>query len=280
MAIAHAPLKEQVAFLGPDCPERFKLIYWDPPFFSQKIHSAVRGTFSDRWTTLDSYLNEMDQHLAQMIPLLHRDGFLAVHCDWHASHYLKVLGDQVLGYDNFRNEIIWHYTGRRQPAGRRINSKHDVILIWSRSKSATMNPVSDQWSREEYIRMKKQKVHEDGGREWIWGHKGKGQSHAYRIYLDEVVAQGRAIDTVWEIPIINTSAKERVGYPTQKPLKLLERLLLLLTNEGDWVADFMMGSGTFAVAALENRRNVWAGDENVEAFDTTLQRIELINELE
>ena len=82
--------------------------------------------------------------------------------------------------------------------------------------------------------MKKQKVHTDNdGREWIWGHAGKGKSHNYRMYLDEVIAKGKAVSAEWTIPIVNTSAKERTGYPTQKPLALYERIIQASSNEGD-----------------------------------------------
>ncbi len=256
-------------------PSPFKLIYWDPPFFTGKQQEADFGSFSDNWPDLPTYLNWIRRHLVRWHPMLEDRGFLVVHCDWHAGHYIKTLGDQIFGYDNFRNEIIWHYTGRRQPARLRVNAKHDTLLVWAKSETATFNPIFEPWTRDEYVRMKKQEVHRDEeGREWIWGHQGKGQSHAYRIYLDEVVARGRAIDTVWNIPIINTSAKERVGYPTQKPHALLMRVIALCTEPGDWVWDPMMGSGTTLVAASQAGRNGFGGDWNPDAIRVVQARID------
>ncbi len=253
---------------------RFQLIYWDPPFFSGKERTAVNGSFKDQWSSLQEYVAFVKEHFVQFLPFLSPTGFFVLHCDYHASHYLKILGDELLGYDNFRNEVIWHYRGRRQKAIVRVNSKHDSLLIWAKSGEARMNPIFDSWDRDYYVRMKKQPVHADeDGREWIWGHKGKGQSKAYRIYLDEVIAQGRAIDNVWDIPIINTSAHERVGYPTQKPLKLMERVVLLLTQPGDWVLDTMAGSGTTGVAAWSLDRPVCLGDNNPEAVAIMLRRL-------
>lgn len=242
----------------------------DPPFYSNKDY----GAFSDEWTSLNEYLDEMKGWVHSIRPWIHESGFLVLHCDYHASHYLKVMGDEIFGYPNFRNEWVWHYTGRRTPAALHVNSKHDVLLVWAKSPAARMNPVYDDWNRDDYVAMKKQKVHcDETGREWIWGHQGRGKSHAYRIYLDEHVSRGRAIDTVWDIPIINTSAKERTGYPTQKPLALMQRIIALTSNPGDWVGDFACGSGTTGVAALEMGRKVWLGDASEEAVAVARGRV-------
>ncbi len=254
--------------------QQFRMIYWDPPFFTGRHHHADGGEFSDEWPDLSTYLAWIKNHMERWSPHLAKDGFLVVHCDWHAGHYIKVIGDEVMGWDNFRNEVIWHYTGRRQPARLRINSKHDTLFIWAKSAAATFTPVFDPWDRDEYVRMKRQEVHQDEeGHEWIWGHRGKGQPHAYRIYLEEVVGRGRAIDTVWDIPIINTSAKERVGYPTQKPLQLMTRLTELCTEPDDWVWDPMMGSGTTLVAAISKGRHAFGGDSNAQAMGLTQMRL-------
>lgn len=276
LTIAEAPLVDQTNYLKsqPPCDAGFHLIYCDPPFYSGKVQQADNGKFCDTWPTLEAYLTFMRRQLEAMAPLLRPEGFLALHCDAHASHYLKVAGDAVFGYDNFRNEIVWHYSGRRQPAALRLNRKHDVILVWAKSRHARMYPVFEPWERDRYVAMKKQKVHRDeDGREWIWGHMGRGRSHAYRIYLDEVVSRGRAIDTVWDIPIINMGAKERLGYPTQKPLSLMTRIVDLLTRPGDWVADFMAGSGTTGEAARLSGRNVWLGDDSAAAIAIMRRRL-------
>jgi site-specific DNA-methyltransferase (adenine-specific) len=251
-------------------PHYFKLVYLDPPFYSNKDY----GSFSDEWDSLTDYLGEMERWLMAVYPWVDDQGFMVLHCDLHASHYLKVVGDRIFGYDNFRNEWIWHYSGRRQPAGRQVNSKHDALLVWAKSPQGRFNPLFESWTRDEYVAMKRQKVQiDEDGREWIWGHQGKGKSHAYRIYLDEQVGRGRAIDSVWDIPIINTSAKERVGYPTQKPLALLSRIIALTTNSGDWVGDFACGTGTTAVAALMSQRRAWIGDINDEAVRLAMGRL-------
>jgi site-specific DNA-methyltransferase (adenine-specific) len=271
LRVAQASVHDQTQWLEvSEFPYRFKLIYFDPPFFSNKDY----GTFSDEWTSLQVYLDKIAGWLERAVPWVHDEGFMVLHCDFHASHYLKVRGDQMLGYDNFRNEWIWHYGGRRQPAILHVNSKHDVLLVWAKSPLSRFNAVFEPWDRDSYVAMKRQKVHVDeDGREWIWGHQGRGRPHAYRIYLDEHVSRGRAIDSVWDIPIINTTAKERVGYPTQKPLKLMERIIALTTNPGDWVADFAAGSGTTGVAARASGRSAWLGDVSAEAVRVMVSRL-------
>ena len=122
-----------------------------------------------------------------------------------------------------------------------------------------MNEVTETITRNEYVQMKKQQIHiAEDGREWIWGHAGKGKSHEYRIYIDEVISKGRHLSTVWRIPIINTSSKERVGYPTQKPLALLERIIKASSNEGGVVLDPFCGCGT-AIHAAQNLGRRWIG---------------------
>lgn len=272
LRVVHGSIWDQTQWLMTHgFPHRFKLVYLDPPFFSNKDY----GTFSDEWASLNTYLDQIASWIVAVAPWVHDEGFLVLHCDFHASHYLKVRGDEIMGYDNFRNEWVWHYGGRRQPAVLHVNSKHDVLLVWAKSSQSRFNAIFEPWDRDSYVAMKRQKVYVDeDGREWIWGHQGRGRAHAYRIYLDEHVRRGRAIDSVWDIPIINTSAKERVGYPTQKPLKLMERVIALTTNAGDWVGDFAAGSGTTGVAALQAGRSAWLGDLSDEAVRIMVGRVQ------
>ncbi len=207
-----------------------------------------------------AYLSYMVERLILMKGLLRPTGSIYLHCDPTASHYIKIMMDGIFGHKNFRNEIVWHYTGRRMVAPFKFNSKHDVILFYGKTKKARIvNYPSELYLREEYIKMKKQKVHVDEeGKEWIWGHAGAGKSHHYKIYIDEVIKSGRAIDDVWNIPIINTSAKERLGYATQKPLALLERIIEASSNEGDVVFDPFCGCATTIEAAHRLNRK-WIG---------------------
>ncbi len=212
--------------------------------------------------SLLSYLISMTLRIAEIYRVLKPTGSFYFHCDPTASHYLKLLIDAVFvpkGGD-FKNEIIWHYTGRRMVSSRALNSKHDVIFFYTKTHSASIEEYpTESWTKEEYIKMKKQEVHTDEeGKQWIWGHAGKGKSHHYRIYIDEVIENGRAVDDVWNLPIINTSSKERLGYPTQKPEALLERIIQMSCPEGGLVLDAYCGCGTTVSVAERSRRN-WIG---------------------
>ena len=290
--------------------ESVDLIYLDPPFNSKRIYNASMGgaqwvAFEDTWRWHEAiddfedvakdvslagtfeglrrilgegsnlaYLSYMGNRLRECKRVLKPTGSIYLHCDPTMSHYLKIVMDGIFEHKNFRNEIVWCYTGRLMASKRAFNSKHDVLLFYSRSKQHSINPTIESVDKQEFIRMKKQKVHTDfSGREWIWGHSGKGKSHDYRMYLDEVIAKGKAVSAEWRIPIINTSAKERIGYPTQKPLALLDRIIKASSNEGDVVFDPFCGCGT-TIHAAQNLNRHWIGiDVCVKACQVIEQRI-------
>lgn len=253
----------------------FDCIYLDPPFFTGRARVGDRGGFDDTWTGLAAYLDWLGAWMAEARRLLKPTGWFWIHLDWHSVHYAKVRADAVFGMNNFRNEIVWHYTGRRSPAVRRFNQKHDTLLLYAASDAATLAPLFEPWTRDEYVALKRQKVHQDpDGREWIWGHAGRGRSKAYRIYLDEHVGRGRAVDSVWDIPIINTSARERTGWPTQKPEALLRRVVEASSPPGGLVGDFVAGSGTTGVAAYDLGRRFVLAEVDPEAAALALSRLE------
>ena len=268
-----------------EMPDEFvDVVYADPPFFSNKYYEVIWHdgaeirSFEDRWKGgIHHYIEWMRERCFEIHKLLKPSGAFFLHCDWHASHYLKVMLDEVFGGSNFRNELVWHYTGRRMKSSRRFNQKHHTILFYAKSKKMKLRDYpTEPYTHDEYVKMKKQKVHVDNdGREWIWGHAGKGKSHNYRIYIDKAIAEGRAVDSVWDIPIINTSSKERLGYPTQKPEALLERIIKASSNEGDLVLDPFCGCGTtIAVAQRLNRQ--WIGiDVSPTACRLMKRRVEI-----
>ncbi|MCL5967094.1 MAG: site-specific DNA-methyltransferase [Firmicutes bacterium] len=252
----------------------FDAIYLDPPFRTGKPKRGDRGLFTDQWPSMDAYLNWLSPFVAQAHRLLVPAGWFWLHLDWHSVHYAKVLTDGIFGARHFRNEIVWHYTGRRTPADRRFNQKHDTLLLYARGDKSRLSPLAEAWSREDYLHMKRQQLHHDpDGREWIWGHAGRGRSKAYRIYVDEQVSRGRAVDSVWDIPIINTSAEERTGYPTQKPVALLERVCRASVPPGGLIGDFMAGSGTTGVAACRTGRRFYLVDRLPEAVQIAEERL-------
>lgn len=135
-----------------------------------------------------------------------------------------------------------------------------------------MERIKETWSREEIIKVRKQAIYQDeDGREWIWMPGGKGHSKNKK-YLDVIINEGKALDDVWAMPIISSSAKERLGYPTQKPESLLERFVLGFSSEGDTVADFFCGGGTTTAVSQRLNRRWIACDQSRVAVAITADR--------
>lgn len=264
--------------------ESVDLIYLDPPFFSNKNYEVIWGdeaevrSFKDRWKGgIHLYTDWMRKRVVEMRRVLKPTGAIYLHCDWHASHYLKVMMDGVFGYPNFRNEIVWHYKFRMMKNKRILNRKHDTILFYAKSDEHLIEPPTEPWTREEIIRVRKQAIYKDEeGREWIWMPGGKGHSKNKPKYLDEIMAEGKALDDVWDMPIISSSSKERLGYPTQKPEALLKRIIEMSSKPGDVVLDPFCGCGTtIAVAQMMNRQ--WIGiDISLTAAEIMKARVEKV----
>ena len=231
------------------------LIYIDPPFFSGRQYNVIWGdnnelrSFNDIWEGgLDGYLIWLNARLYEMKRMLRSTGSIYVHCDWHASHYIKVEMDKIFGYDNFRNEIVWSYrTGG--VSKRHWPRKHDVLLFYVKSDAYKHQAVQERIYYEKPFF--NEQIDEQG-----------------RYFADVYVR-----DTWDEIkPIINVS-KERVGYPTQKPEALIERVIKASSNEGDVVADFFVGGGTTAVVAQRLGRGWIAADQSRVAVSVTAERL-------
>ncbi|MDR3324676.1 MAG: hypothetical protein LBS82_01620 [Spirochaetaceae bacterium] len=223
-------------------------------------------------TRLLAYLVYMTVRLIEMHRVLKPTGSLYLHCDPTASHYLKTILDGIFGFDNFRNEIVWCYKSRPQ-SKRYFGKKHDVILFYSKNDAyyfdwqSVARPLSD-------ATIKKYRLSDSDGR--LYRLEGRGIKGSpiqsakdvdqkweetnpelvVRDYLDE--KRGVALEDWWEIDIINQSAKERLGYPTQKPLALLERIIKASSKENDVVFDPFCGCGTTVEAAIRNNRR-WMG---------------------
>ena len=224
-------------------------VYIDPPFYSQ----ADYGDYKDRWKTLDEYLDFLKERILLIKPLLKDSGLLAVQLDWHAVHYVKVMMDEIFGYDNFVNEIIWAYkSGGASP--RSFARKHDTILLYSKTKDYYFNP-------------QKEKSYNREGR----AYKFKGVTE----YEDEhgwytLVNQ----KDVLNIDMVGRTAGERTGYATQKPEALLEVLIKSCCPEGGLVADFFAGSGTTGAVAYKNGRDFILCDEQNESIETIKNRLD------
>ncbi len=206
-----------------------------------------------------AYLVMMAIRLVEMHRVLKPTGGIYLHCDPTASHYLKLLLDATFGNTNFRNEIVWHYGGRLMHNRYKWNAKHDIIFYYVKSRQTKFNVITEPWTKEDFVRVKRQAVHvAEDGREYIWQDAGRGKSKAYKRYLDEVLEKGKALDDVWNIRPLTSSDKERLGYPTQKPEALLERIIKASSNEGDIVFDPFCGCGT-TIAVAERLGRRWIG---------------------
>ena len=221
-----------------------ELVVTAPHLLVETIKS-FRGFLTE--TNLMAYLVMMALRLVELHRVLKPTGSFYLHCDPTASHYLKIILDQIFGVENFRNEMVWSY--RRWPAKQKNFQKmHDIILFYSKEKQEnTFNVIYETLSAGTLKRWKgkKSKVSFEGEIRLV-------------TQMTNVESQGRPADDVWSIPVINSQAKERLGYPTQKPEALLERIIKVSSNEGDVVLDTFCGCGTaIAVAQRLNRR--WIG---------------------
>ena len=306
--------------------EKIRLIYIDPPFFSGtdytvKIRSGgdsqsagillEEETYSDKWEGgLQQYLDFMRARLEAMKPLLRDDGSLWVHLDWHVSHYIKVILDEVFGYANFVNEIVWKRTNSPKAQSRGFGSQHDVILLYARDaskfKTQQVYREHDARSRRPYSykdergkfrlieveaqgiqRTEDRKQFEWRGRtapylyrketldEW-WDagliYTSRNGRYTKKQYLSDI--PGIPVSDLWiDIPPVQGSSKENTGFLTQKPELLLERIIDSSTNPGDIIADFFVGSGTTIVVAQRMNRRWVACDSSLAAIRITEERL-------
>jgi site-specific DNA-methyltransferase (adenine-specific) len=221
-----------------------------------------------------AYLVSMTLRVTEIYRVLKTTGSFYLHCDPTASHYLKLVLDAIFcGQDgDFRNEIIWHYGGWTHSKMSQFPRKHDTILYYTKSSEATYNPQSTPWTRDEYLALRKQAIHKDENeREYIFDKRGNA---GQRRYLDVALQEGRPVDSVWDIRPLSSSSAERMGYPTQKPETLLERIIQASSNEGDTVLDAYCGCGT-SVAVAEKLKRSWIGiDITYHSISLILKRME------
>ena len=234
-----------------------------------KTMNVIQGS---RWSYGDdigAFLCFMAVRLIEMRRVLKSTGSLYLHCDPTASHYLKELMDAIFGRRNFRNEIVWRYSGWNKRLKSHLERRHDIILFYAKSPKARFNYPTRPWrNKEEYVRVRKQKIRVDEqGREYVLSDAGGGKR--VNRYLSDAMQYGVPLDSVWSIPKLNNSDKiERTGFPTQKPLALYERIIKASSNEGDLVLDPFCGCATTPIAAERLKRqwigmDIWDGAEEV-----------------
>jgi DNA modification methylase len=307
--------------------ESVDLIYLDPPFFSNRNYEVIWGdageirSFQDRWSGgMDHYIGWLKERVEEMYRVLKPTGSILIHCDWHASHYIKTdILDKLFSFQNFLGEIIWHRANAHNDAKKKLAVLTDSIFYYSKSSRYTFHPIySDhnevssqfyslnnndgkgffqltdisspnprpnmmyEWmgfpSPPKGWRYQKEtieKLHNEGK---IYYPKNKNGDFDYskrpRLirYLNE--QKGLLLGNIWtDINNVQSQAKERIGYPTQKPEALLERIITCASNEGDTVLDPFIGGGTTAAVADRLGRN-WIGiDQSVQAIKVTELRL-------
>jgi len=265
MKLNNVYLEENLKFLRKIDSKFLDLIYIDPPFYSGVDYKE----FSDLWKSLDDYIDFMMERCKEIHRILKDNGSFYCHCDPSAASDLKHLLDKIFGRKFFRREIIWNggsVSGFKSKIKGWVR-QHDNILYYTKSESFTFNKQFTPY-KEDYIR-KMFRYKDDEGRLY---RKRRGG----RQYLDE--KPGSAIGDVWnDIYSFQTitRSKEYVGYPTQKPEKLLERIILASSNEGDLIADFFCGTGTTLVVAQKLKRK-WIGvDNNPKAIQLCKTRLKI-----
>jgi adenine-specific DNA-methyltransferase len=281
----------------PSMRGKIDLIYIDPPFDSkadyrtkiilpggdieQKPTAIEQFAYSDTWEDgTASYLAMIVPRLILMRELLTDVGSIYVHLDWHIGQYVKIVLDDIFGKENFRNEIVWHYSGWRRADNNQYSRKHDSIYFYTKSSDNWhYKVVAESWVAgrtlddlsktpidsdllgdfvtldkekiylttllEDYIANRKQSIKRDEDGQFVWA---DGRNTVKR-YLKDVLKEGKAIDDVWNLKALTTSATERLNYDTQKPEALLERIIKASTKDDSIVFDCFAGSGTTASVA-------------------------------
>ena len=283
------------------------LVYIDPPFNSNRNYEVFWGetkekrSFEDRHESTKAYIEYMRPRCVELARVLKKTGSFYYHCDWHASHYVKVMLDQIFGENNFINEIVWKRQTSHNDAkqgSRHFGRLHDTIFLYVNSDDYVWNhqygPLDESYIESHYSQA------DETGRRFQWGDlrapggaapskgnphykvlgvdgywrysqermeqfiregrvaiPGKGKTPRFKRYLDE--SKGLPVGSVWDdINPINSQARESLGYPTQKPLPLLERIINTSSGENDVVLDAFCGCGTALVAAQKLKRQ-WIG---------------------
>ena len=260
-SLVHGPLGKLIGDAG-----GLKLVYIDPPFdvgadfsiavevgevsVSKKASVVEEVAYRDTWGRgRDSFSAMIRERLALAWSLLATDGKLLVHCDYRTTALIRLIGDEIFGADNYRNEMVWSYRSGGAGRGTTLPRKHDTIHFWAKSEAASIHSQTERQYLEKPFMGSKQDT--------------KGRYYVDTILRDvfegvvNVVGPNEQISELSVRPVLNLSS-ERTGYPTQKPEGLLRLLVSIFSNPGDLVADFFCGSGT-TLAAAEQLGRLWIG---------------------
>jgi site-specific DNA-methyltransferase (adenine-specific) len=252
--------------------ESADLVYVDPPFFTQKTHSLVtrdRATkfeFNDEWKSRTEYIEFLRVRLREFRRVLKTAGSLFFHCDTNASHHIRCLLDEIFGEAMFRSEIIWQYR-RWSNSQRNPMPSHQTIFFYSKADNYQYHQLFEDYSPSTNVDQILQRRRRDEHGKSVYDRDENGN------VVHDGHKKGVPVADVWDIPLLNPKAKERVGYPTQKPILLLERIISLVTLPGDFVLDPFSGSGTTLVAAELLGRNSLGIDSSFQAVQLARRRL-------
>jgi DNA modification methylase len=306
---------------------KIDLVCIDPPFDSKADYKRtieLRGKqvasnqnsfeekqYTDIWNN-DEYLQFMYERLILIKELLSSKGIVLVHCDWHKSHHLRCIMDEIFGNDNFINEVVWQKIRTTKSQSLGFGNIHDNLLIYKKSGEAKFNPQYVDFNPN-YIKSH-YKIDQESGRlfrtvsmlqkgsgparnfggkileppkdmHWIWSQEridSAMKENRIRFtsngrpekiqFLDEM--KGDVVADIWsDIYPINSQANEKLDYPTQKPESLLERIIKSFSNPGDIIFDCFMGSGTTQAVSMKLGRKFIGADINLGAIETTVKRL-------
>jgi len=299
MEINKLILGDNLEILKTIASETIDLIYLDPPFFSNRNYEVIWGdageirSFQDRWSGgIDQYIRWLRERVEQMYRILKPTGSMFLHCDWHANAYIRVLIlDRIFGEDNFLNEIIWGYDTYlgRVDTLKHLPKKHDAIFVYTKSKKYCFNKIAQLDNYEDTVDYKRWRKYFVNGNQIIEGqhpqtdlrftqYRNKWIKDNGRQPIEgEVIyeCKGEVITDNWtDIKAVDPKSRERIGYPTQKPEILLQRIIEMSSNEDDIVLDPFVGGGT-TIAVADRLKRKWLGiDQSVAAVKVTEMRLD------
>lgn len=268
--IIHGNCVERLAEIDSN---KVDLVYFDPPFFTQKKHSLTNKDnsktygFDDRFNSIEEYLKLIENVLEQSKRVLKNTGSVFLHCDKTASHNIRSVLDKVFGRENFRSEIIWSYK-RWSNSKKGLLNAHQVIFFYSKTQEFKFKTLYTDYSATTNLDQILQDRERDENGKSVY----KRDENGNPVLGKE--KKGVPLSDVWEIPYLNPKARERTGYPTQKPVLLLNQILNIATDEGDLVLDPFCGSGTTCVSAKSLNRRYIGIDFSAEAVELANLRLE------
>lgn len=253
--------------------ESIDLIYLDPPFFTNTIQKlktrdgSKEFSYSDIWKSHEEYAEFLYKRLKELRRVLKSDGSIFVHCDKNSTNIVKTLLDNIFGLKQFQSEIIWYYK-RWSNSKKGLLPSHQTIYFYSKTKDFKFKTIYNDYSETTNIDQILQRRARDKNGKTVYAKDKNGN------IINSDIKKGVPLNDVWEIPYLNPKAKERVGYPTQKPILLLERIIDIASYEGDIILDPFCGSGTTLVAGKLNNRKVIGIDKSEEAVNLTKSRLD------